>query len=84
VASNDSYCAGRSLGRAYVLDIASSRVLDLRALAKGVRIVKQFLTDVFQQWLTEDRWGLATAFLAGMLSVVVVVLVVAGLVRILS
>jgi glutathione S-transferase len=67
------------------LDIASSRVLDLQALAKrGVRIVKQFLTDVFQQWLTEDRWGLATAFLVGMLSVVVVVLVVAGLARIFS
>jgi hypothetical protein len=46
--------------------------------------VKQFLTNVFEQWLTDDRKGLATAFVVGMLSVSVVVLVVALLVRIFS
>ena len=44
--------------------------------------MKQFLTDVFEQWLTDDRKGLATAFVVGMLSTIVVVLVVALLVRI--
>jgi hypothetical protein len=43
--------------------------------------VKQFLADVFEQWLTDDRKGLATAFVV---STIVVVLVVAGLVRIFS
>ena len=61
-----------------------SRVLDLHALGTGGVIVKQFLTDMFEQWLTEDRKGLAAAFVVGMLSTVVVVLVVAGLVSIFS
>jgi preprotein translocase subunit SecD len=47
--------------------------------------VKQYLTDVFERWLTDDRKGFATAFVVGMLSTIVVALVVvAGLVRIFS
>jgi hypothetical protein len=46
--------------------------------------LKQFLIDVFEQWFTDDRKGLAAAFVIGMLSVSVFVLVVALLVRIFS
>jgi hypothetical protein len=44
----------------------------------------QFLKDAFELWLTEDRKGLAAAFVVGALAAMVVVLVRAGIVRIFS